>query len=232
MAGSPRITAIVPAKDEASAIAAVIRELQSLERHGQALIHQIIVVDNLSEDNTAFIARECGAHVVFESQLGYGSTCMAGVQAIDSTDLVLFIDGDYSSDSTDIPALLDEIFRGADLVVGSRILGNIEPNSMTWLQHFGTRLICRVIQCRTGVPVTDLGPLRLIRFDRLLELDIKDRRFGWTAEMQIKACRNGLRVVEVPVRQKVRIGQSKISGTWRGTFLAAHDLMRAVLLSR
>lgn len=201
-----------------------------MQHHGQRLIDHIIVVDNHSSDNTAAIADSSGASVVFESQLGYGSACQAGIRAIDATDLVLFIDGDHSSDSADIPILLRAMATGADMVIGSRTLGHIEPRAMTRLQRLGTALVCQLMQLRTGLPVTDLGPLRVIRFDKLLALDMRDRRYGWTAEMQIKAIRKGLKVVEVPATVRPRIGRSKISGTWRGTLLAAHDLLRAVLL--
>jgi glycosyltransferase involved in cell wall biosynthesis len=232
MTNSLKISAIIPAKNEAAAIAAVIESLQSLKEQGQPLIHRIIVVDNLSNDDTAMIAKEKGAVVVFEPQPGYGSACMAGMHALVSTELVLFIDGDNSCDSNDIPEMIRAITEGADMVVGSRILGTIEPHAMTWTQRIGTHLICRLMQLRTGIPVSDLGPLRVIHFDKLLELNMRDRRFGWTAEMQTKAYRRGLKVAEVPVRLKARIGQSKISGTWRGTFLTAYDLLRAVLFSR
>jgi hypothetical protein len=174
----------------------------------------------------------CGATVVFEASLGYGNACLAGIHAIGTTDLVLFVDGDHSCHSADIPALLKAINEGADMAIGSRTLGHIEPHAMTRLQRWGTVLVCRLMQLRTGVPVSDLGPLRAIRFDKLLELNMQDRRFGWTAEMQIKAYRRGLKVTEVPVKLRARIGQSKISGTWRGTWLAAHDLLHAVLFSR
>lgn len=226
------VTAIIPAKDEAPAIAAVINALRSLKHEGRGLIDRIIVVDNLSGDDTAAIARDHGATVVYESQSGYGSACMAGIRAIDATDLVLFIDGDHSSDCADIPRLLNAMEEGADMAVGSRTLGDVESHAMTRIQRWGTAVICRLMQLRTGMPVTDLGPLRIVRFNRLLELDMQDHRFGWTAEMQCKAYHRGLSVVEVPARLRARIGQSKISGTWRGTLLAAHDLLRAVLLSR
>lgn len=226
------VTAIIPARDEELAIGAVIDSLRTLHQQGRPLIDHIIVVDNASSDDTAVVARNSGATVVSEASLGYGNACLAGIRAIGTTDLVLFVDGDYSCDSADIPTLLNAIGEGADMAIGSRTLGYIEPHAMTHLQRRGTALICRLMQLRTSIPVSDLGPLRVIRFNKLLELNMQDRRFGWTAEMQIKAYRRGLKVVEVPVRLKVRIGRSKISGTWRGTWLAAQDLLRAVLFSR
>lgn len=225
------VTAIIPARNEGLAIGAVIDSLQSLARHGQCLIDHIIVVDNVSTDNTAAIAEDSGATVVFEARPGYGSACMAGIRAICETDLVVFVDGDYSCDCADIPALINAIGAGADLAIGSRTLGSIDSFAMTRLQRWGTTLICTLIRLRTGVPVSDLGPLRAIRYDKLLELNMQDRRFGWTAEMQFKAYRKGLEVAEVPTRLRARIGQSKISGTWRGTLLAGYDLLRAVLFN-
>lgn len=222
-------TAIIPARDEELAIGAVIDALQLLQQHGKRLIDHIIVVDNGSSDNTAAIAEDSGATVVFEARPGYGSACMAGVRAIGTADLVLFVDGDHSCDSLDIPALLKAIDQGADMAIGSRTLGGIDPLAMTRLQCWGTALICRLIRLRTGISVSDLGPMRAIRYEKLLELNMQDRRFGWTAEMQIKAYQKAWKVVEVPTRVRPRLGRSKISGTWRGTFLAAHDLLRAAL---
>ncbi len=226
------VTAIIPARDEEQAIGVVLDSLRALHQQGRPLIDHIIVVDNASSDDTAVVARGSGATVVFEASLGYGNACLAGIRTIGTTDLVLFVDGDHSCDSADIPALLKAIGEGADMAIGSRTLGHIEPHAMTRLQRWGTALVCRLMQLRTGIPVSDLGPLRAIRFDKLLELNMQDRRFGWTAEMQIKAYRRGLKVTEVPVKLRARIGQSKISGTWRGTWLAAHDLLHVVLFSR
>lgn len=225
------VTVIIPAKDEALAIGAVISALQALTLSGQPLIDHIIVVDNASSDNTAAIASDSGATVIFEACPGYGSACMAGIRTIGTTDRVLFVDGDHSCNYADIPALLVAMDEGADLVIGSRSLGFIEPRAMTLPQRWGTALICRLIQYRTGIAITDLGPLRIIRYDKLLELDMRDRRFGWTAEMQVKAYCKGWHVIEVPTTLRARVGQSKISGTWRGTILAAYDLLRAVLFS-
>lgn len=223
------ITAIIPARNEARAITAVIKALQALQHQGKNLIHHIIVVDNLSSDNTAMLARNLGATVVAEPQPGYGSACQAGIRAIDHTDLVLFIDGDHSCDCSDIPNLINAINRGADLAIGSRSLGRIAPRAMTRVQRWGTALVCGLIQLRTKHRVTDLGPLRIIRFNRLLQLEMQDRRYGWTAEMQIKALRHGFNIAEVPATLHPRIGTSKISGTWRGTLLAAFDLLKAAL---
>lgn len=224
-----RITAIIPARDEALSIGHVIRELQQLTIHKQRLIEHIIVVNNGSNDETKKIAREHGAMVVNEPRLGYGSACAAGVLAVHEADIVVFVDGDQSCCIPDISALYQAIMNGADLAMGSRTLGNIAPNAMTPIQRFGTALICRVMAMRTGKTVTDLGPLRMIRYEKLLALDMQDRRFGWTAEMQMKAYRSALNVIEIPTRVRPRLGRSKISGTMKGTILAGLDLLHAAL---
>lgn len=226
-----RVTAIIPARDEALAIGNVIRSLQHLNIDNRRLIDQIIVVNNCSRDDTASIARQQGAMVVNEPEPGYGSACMAGIRSIDQTDIVVFVDGDQSCCIQDVAALYTAVVDDADLAIGSRTLGYIEPDSMTLVQRLGTALICRLMRFRTGIVVTDLGPLRMMRYEKLLELNMRDRRFGWTAEMQIKAYRKGLKVVEVPTTVRPRIGRSKISGTWRGTLMATHDLLRAVLFT-
>lgn len=219
------ITALIPAYNEEEAIGQVLDELQSIRVNERPLCSEIIVVDNNSTDKTASIAYRRGATVVQERRPGYGAACLAGIKAIGETDIVLFVDGDCSNTATDILSVCSAVSGGVDLVIGSRTLGVIEKNSMTKIQRAGNALVCLLIRLRFNIGITDLGPLRAIRHDALRRLDMNDQRFGWTAEMQIKAGKHGLHVMEVPVSVRPRIGKSKISGTWRGMTLAGYDLL-------
>lgn len=209
------VYAIIPALNEAEAIAAIVNDLHALrDDDGHPLIHRVIVADNGSTDGTGQLALAAGATVVQEPRRGYGYACMAGIAAAGDADVLLFVDGDNSVVIQETSSLLAAIDHGADLAIGSRI--NIEPGSMTFPQRFGNGLACFITRLLWHVPISDLGPFRAIRRTSLYHLDMKDMTYGWTVEMQIKAFQCGQHVTEVPVSIRCRIGRSKVSGTVRG----------------
>jgi Glycosyl transferase family 2/Glycosyltransferase family 87 len=219
----PRIVVVIPALDEEQAIAAVVREVPPV-------VDEVVVVDNGSRDRTAAAAREAGATVVSEPRRGYGHACLAGIAAAAGADVIVFLDGDRS----DYPAQLVDVVRPildgqADLVIGSRSLGRREAGAHPWHAVAGTRACVALMNRLTGSRATDLGPFRAITADALRRLDMRDRTYGWTVEMQVKAARRGLRVVEVPVDYRPRLGRSKVSGTLRGTIGAGTKIVATIL---
>jgi glycosyltransferase involved in cell wall biosynthesis len=218
-----RIVVIIPALDEERAIG---RVLDAIPAHLGA---RVIVVDNGSTDRTAAIARDGGAKTVYEPVRGYGAACQAGLAAAGACSVVVFLDGDFSDDPSQMFDLVEPILADeADLVLGSRALGARERGSLTPVQVFGNALATRLIRLTTGVRYTDLGPFRAIRRSALEGLRMRDRTYGWTVEMQLKAALAGLRVREVPVSYRRRIGTSKISGTIRGAVLAGLTILATV----
>jgi glycosyltransferase involved in cell wall biosynthesis len=218
----PAVALIIPALNEAAAIGPALESLRGLP------LEQIIVADNGSTDGTAQVAASRGAQVVCESRRGYGSACLAGIRALAAgIEIVAFMDADGSDDPADLERLLAPIASGeADLVIGSRTLGRREPGSLAPAQEWGNRLATWLLRILHGVRHTDLGPFRAIRRQALARLAMRDPDFGWTIEMQIKAHRHALRVLEVPVNyRRRRLGQSKISGTLRGTILAGAKIL-------
>jgi len=214
---------IIPALNEADAIGQVIAAIPA------ACVTRVVVVDNGSTDATAEVAASAGATVVCEPERGYGAACLAGIAAARDADIVVFLDGDFSDDPSEMPALLVPIHDGnADLVIGSRVLGERERGSLTPVQVFGNGLATRLIRMVWGARFTDLGPFRAIRRDALDALEMSDRDFGWTVEMQVKAAEQGLNAIEVPVSYRRRIGQSKISGTIRGSILAGTKILSII----
>lgn len=219
--------AVVPALDEAEAIGGV---LDALPRN---LLRRVVVCDNGSRDGTGEIARARGAVVVREERRGYGSACLAalGVMRRDPPEAVLFLDADGSDDPRDAESLLGPIAEGrADLVIGSRVLGRREPGALTPQARFGNWLATGLIGRFYGVPWTDLGPFRAVRWSALERLAMRDPDFGWTVEMQVKAARAKLRSVEVPVGYRRRIGRSKISGTLTGASRAGAKILGTIAL--
>ena len=191
-----------------------------------------IVVDNGSTDDSASVARQCGVRVVAEKRRGYGSACLAGMGALaeaDGDDIVIFMDGDASDDAGDLPRLIHPILNDtADLVIGSRVLGARERGALSPHARLGNWLATLWIFHKTGVRFTDLGPLRAIRLSALRALGMRDPDFGWTVEMQLKAVQHKLRVMELPVRYRRRIGRSKISGTIIGSVRAGYAILRTI----
>ncbi len=220
---APRIVVVIPALDEEEAIGAVIREIPPV-------VHEVIVVDNGSRDRTGDAARAAGATVVSEPRRGYGHACLAGIAAAGAADVFVFLDGDHSDYPAQLVDVVAPILDGrADLVIGSRSRGRREAGAHPWHAVVGTRACVGLMNLLAGSTATDLGPFRAITADALRRLDMRDRNYGWTVEMQVKAARQGLRVVEVPVDYRPRIGRSKVSGTVRGTIGAGTKIVATIL---
>ena len=213
---------IIPALNEEETIGRLVAQVPA------GLFSQVIVIDNGSRDATAAVASAAGAQVVLEPRRGYGQACQTGLAHLQPHIVgVAFIDADLSDDPADLRKLVRCLEENQqDLVIGSRVLGNPEPGSLTFLQRFGNWLSTRLIKLIWDVPFTDLGPLRVIRRPALLRLDLRDRDFGWNVEMQAKAARLRLKVTEVPVHYRRRkFGRSKISGTLRGSARAGFKIL-------
>lgn len=221
----PIIKVVIPAFNEENSVGKVVRDIPG------DLVAEVIVVNNASTDDTEINARQEGATVLHESRQGYGFACLAGINYVLSNvneipDIIVFIDADYSDYPEELPKLVDPIIAGgADLVIGSRALGNREKGSMTFPQIFGNWLATNLLRIFYGVKFTDLGPFRAIKSERLVALDMRDTTYGWTVEMQLKAAKKKFKCVEVPVTYRKRIGFSKISGTIKGTFLAGYKIL-------
>lgn len=225
MRAEQKIGVVIPAQNEAGAIAKVIGDIPDWVDH-------IVVADNGSTDQTTELAEAAGATVVQEPVPGYGAACLKGIAAVGDVDIVVFLDGDYSDHPEQMDRLVDPIVSDtADLVIGSRVTGNADPGSLTIPQRFGNQLACFLMRQVWGSTFTDLGPFRAIRNTSLEAIGMKDRAFGWTVEMQIKALEHGLRTDEVPVDYRPRIGVSKVSGTIRGTVMAGTTILRIIGMS-
>jgi glycosyltransferase involved in cell wall biosynthesis len=222
-----RIAVVIPARNEEAALPGVLAEIP------RDAVDLIIVVDNGSTDHTAAVARAAGATVVHEARAGYGYACAAGVaSALDQgAEALVFLDADGSFDATQIPDLLAPLEAGqADLVLGSRPAGGMEPGAMPTHARFGNWLVARLMGLLYGLRVSDLGPFRAVRADLLERLAMREMTFGWPTEMMVKAARLSGRVVEVPARYRVRRGgRSKVSGTVRGTVLATYFILWVTL---
>ncbi len=219
------IAVLIPALDEESSVALVINGLP------RQRIREVVVVDNGSTDATARVAREAGATVLSEPRRGYGQACLTGMAYLrkNPPEFLVFVDADNSDDLGDFDALLAPLLDGlAEFVVGSRTLGRVEPGAMTPPQKFGNWLAPFLIARFTGHRFSDLGPFRAIRWDALERLEMADRNYGWTVEMQVKAARRGIRWTEVPVAYRKRVGRSKISGTVRGVIGASTKILYTV----
>ncbi len=218
----PVIDVVIPALDEAGSIGRVIAAIP------RDSLRRVVVVDNGSRDGTADVAARAGAQVIHEPARGYGSACLAGLAhlAADPPEVVVFLDADFSDHPEELPALVAPILAGgADLVIGSRVLGEAERGALAPQARYGNQLACALLRALYGQRYTDLGPFRAIRWSALESLDMRDRNFGWTVEMQLKAARAGLSIAEVPVRYRRRIGVSKITGTVRGTLGAGAKIL-------
>jgi len=220
MLNNKRISVLIPAFNEERSIAQVIKELPG------DIVDEIVVVDNASTDATQEVALRSGAKVVEEPHKGYGAACLKGLASIKETDILVILDGDHSDYPEQITMLVKPIAAGeADFVIGSRILGKREDGALTSQQYWGNKLAVLLIHRLFGYKFTDMGPFRAIRFESLKSLGMTDKTFGWNVEMQIKAIKNGLRIKEVPVDYRKRVGVSKISGTVSGTIKAGAKII-------
>lgn len=220
------VDVLIPAYNEEAALPQV---LEDLPRDG---VRRVVLVDNASTDGTGAVAVAAGVEVLREERPGYGSACLRGIRflADDPPEVLVFLDADYSDHPEELPRLLRPIAAGeADLVIGSRVLGERQRGALLPQARLGNWLACLLVRLLYGLRFTDLGPFRAIRWDALERLGMRDRDFGWTAEMQVKAARHGLRVVEVPVSYRRRIGRSKITGTVRGSVLAGYKIVWTIL---
>ncbi len=220
---SPKISVIIPAYNEEESLPHVLNDLP------QDRLHQVIVVDNSSTDRTAEVARANGATVVYEKRRGYGQACLSGMDALDNPDAVVFLDGDYSDFPEEIDLLLEPILADeADFVVGSRMILEESRKALLPQARYGNQLAVFLIRLFFGHRFTDLGPFRAIRYESLQAIGMQDKNFGWTVEMQIKAVQKGLRIREVPVHYRMRIGVSKITGTVSGTLKAGTKIIYTI----
>lgn len=219
-----RVSLIIPALDEEKSIGSVLNAIP------RRLVGEIIVVDNGSTDRTADIARHCGARVVSQPTRGYGAACLAGIAEVDADcEIVAFIDADFSDFPEDLEKLLQPLLENkAEMVIGTRTTTREARAALTPQQRYGNWLATTLVKLFFGHRYTDLGPFRAIRRDALRNLEMIDRDYGWTIEMQIKAARQNLRIVEIPVRYRIRIGQSKISGTVKGVVLAGAKIIYTI----
>jgi glycosyltransferase involved in cell wall biosynthesis len=220
-----RASIIIPAFNEAASIGLVLDEIPRDD------VDEIIVVDNGSTDDTAAVAEGHGARVVRESERGYGTACLKGIASLSmKSEIIVILDGDHSDYPGDLPLILAPIQSGAaDFVMGSRVMGEAQGGALQWNQRFGNALACSLIRWLYGVRFTDMGPFRAMRRASFELLGMRDPNYGWNAEMQVKAIGAGLRILEVPVRYRRRVGKSKISGTIKGTILAGAKIIGTIL---
>lgn len=222
----PRIAVLIPALNEEASLPYVLADMP------REVVEEVVVIDNGSSDHTAAVARAGGATVLSEARRGYGWACLAGIEYLKTKtpDIVVFLDADYSDHPEELPAVVRPIVaEGYDLVIGSRTKGEADRGALLLQSRFGNALATLLIRLLYGFTYSDLGPFRAIRFPALLGLGMTDRTYGWTVEMQIKAVRQRLRIAEVPVRYRKRAGgESKVSGTFKGTLLAGYKILWTV----
>lgn len=221
------IVVIIPAFNEENAVAKVIHDIP------KEWVREIIVVNNNSNDATKTNALAAGAIVIDEPIQGYGRACLMGMDYVSKMmpqpEIIVFLDADYSDHPEEIPQLVEPVIeRGYDMVIGSRSLGTMDKGAMTPQQLFGNWLATKLLKALYKVEYTDLGPFRAIRYSSLLRMDMQDKTYGWTVEMQLKAAKMKMKVTEVPVLYRKRIGFSKISGTVKGTVLAGYKIITTI----
>lgn len=226
------IDVVIPAYNEEGCIGKVISDID------KNIVRNIVVVNNNSDDNTEQVASSAGAIVLLEKKMGYGISCLKGIDYLSkldkSPDILVFLDGDYSDYPDELEYLVKPILKdGHDMVIGSRNTGERELGSMTPQQIFGNWLATFLIKIIYRVEYTDLGPFRAIRFAKLLDLDMQDKTYGWTVEMQIKAIKNKLKSTELPVKYRKRgAGKSKVAGTLKGSILAGYKIISTIIKYR
>lgn len=223
-----KIGVIIPAFNEEQSIGLVINAIP------EDLSKVVVVGNNGSTDQTALVARKAGAVVVDEPRKGYGNACLAAMAYLKTLDtppdIVVFLDGDFSDYPGEMTKLIRPIVESdMDLVIGSRVLGSRTPGALLVHQRFGNWLAVSMMKWLYGYHFTDLGPFRAISYERLMQLDMQDRNYGWTVEMQVKAAKLGLKCTEVPVSYRKRVGTSKVSGTIKGSVMAGCKIIGTIL---
>lgn len=218
-----KISIIIPVLNEEKAIGKVIDDIPS------SLASEIIVVDNGSDDGTARIAADKGARIVYEPTKGYGQACLTGAKEAGKTDILVFLDGDYSDYPQDMDLLVKPLLNGkADLVIGSRITGNRVKGALPVHSLLGNKFSAWLLKIFFEIDITDLGPFRAISRSCFDKLTLKQRTYGFPVEMIVEAARNNCLIVEVPVRYRPRLGQSKITGTLKGSLLAGYYILNVI----
>ncbi len=218
-----KINVIIPAFNEADSISYVIRDIPEK-------IDEIIVVNNNSTDNTEINAKQAGATVLTENSKGYGYACLKGMEYVSNKterpDIIVFLDGDYSDHPEELTKIVAPIIdNNIDFVIGARVKRLREPGAMTVPQILGNWLATTLMKLFFGARFTDLGPFRAIKYHKLLELNMEDKTYGWTIEMQLKALKKNLTYTEIPVNYRNRIGVSKVSGTIKGAIFAGVKIL-------
>jgi glycosyltransferase involved in cell wall biosynthesis len=223
MTNPPIIKVIIPAYNEEGSIAHVVDDIPKM-------VNEVIVVSNNSTDTTEEVAKKAGATVLIENQRGYGRACLKGMEYIanhqDKTDIVVFLDGDYSDYPEQLSELVAPIIENnIDFVIGARVKELREQGSMTVPQEFGNWLATSLMGLFFKSTFTDLGPFRAIKYNKLLDLRMEDKTYGWTVEMQLKALKKKYTYVEIPMKYRNRIGVSKVSGTIKGAIFAGIKIL-------
>ncbi|UZO82641.1 glycosyltransferase family 2 protein [Aquimarina sp. ERC-38] len=218
-----KIVVIIPAYNEEASIGLVLKEIPEI-------VSEVIVVDNGSTDQTTAVSKKNGAVTLYQPLRGYGNACLKGLEYVNhqkiKPDIIVFIDGDYSDYPSDIEKVIQPILdNDTDLVIGARRKELREAGSMTFPQIFGNWLATALMKLFFNSRFTDLGPLRAIKYDKLMALEMQDPTYGWTVEMQLKALKKKYKYAEIPVRYKKRIGVSKVSGTIKGAILAGVKIL-------
>lgn len=219
----PSIKVIIPAYNEEDSIAKVINDIPKS-------VEEVIVVSNNSTDDTEINARNAGATVLSETRKGYGYACLKGMDYVakqqQQPDIIVFLDGDYSDYPEELTKIVAPIINdNLDFVIGARVKRLREQGAMTPQQIFGNWLACVLMKLMFGAKFSDLGPFRAIKYDKLLALNMEDKTYGWTVEMQLKALKQKLSYIEIPVNYRNRIGVSKVSGTVKGSVMAGIKIL-------
>jgi glycosyltransferase involved in cell wall biosynthesis len=223
----PRTAVIIPVLNEEDSLPLVLDAIP------KDLVDEVVVVDNGSTDRSVEIARAHGATVVEEEHRGYGAACLRGIAATEDYEMLVFLDGDYSDYPEDMHELLPPVVADeADLVIGSRMINRESRRALLPQSRFGNQLAAVLMRILFGIRCTDLGPFRVIRRSSLVALQMQDRDFGWTVEMQLRARLKGIRVTERPVRYRKRVGKSKITGTLSGTLKASYKILKTIFVYR
>ena len=221
-----QVDVIIPAFNEQNSIGSVIHDIP------KDLVRDIIVVDNNSNDETSINAKNAGATVLQENRQGYGFACLKGIEYTTAKetkpDVIVFLDADYSDFPEEISLLLNKIWNGADMVIGNRVKSKREKGSMMPQQIFGNWIACNLMKIMYGYRYRDLGPFRAIKFNKLIEIGMKDQTYGWTVEMQVKALKHKFNIEQVELSYRKRIGVSKVSGTIKGSIMAGYKIITTI----